>query len=374
MDVRLNEEQELLRDSAREFLARECPLAQVRAWCEAGEPLPGEVWTRMAELGWPGLVIPEAYGGAGLGALELAVVLEEMGAALLPGPFFASAVLGAGAIVLGGNEEQRREWLPGLADGSRLATLALYEGGGRWGAEGVSLRAEPDGDGWRLTGSKQFVPEADAADVIAVAARTGSGDDVSLFLVKPQTEGLELRRVAWHDLTRRVHALQFDAVRSDALLGDAGAAGPVLERVLSRGRAALAAEMSGGAARVLETGVAFAKQREQFGRPIGSFQAIQHRCADMLLYAEGARSAAWYAAWALDADEPDADVAACMAKAYASEAFSRVAGDGIQIHGGLGFTWEQDSHLYYKRAKAGEMLLGDATWNRERIAKAILHP
>jgi len=375
MDVRLSDEQELLRGSVREFLERECPLARTREIAEGDLPFPADLWKAMAQLGWMGLALPEACGGAGLGPIEQAVVLEEMGRVLLPGPYFATVVLAAGAIAEGGSEEQQRRLLPSIARGERAASLALLEAGGRWDAAGVQLEARAAGSGFRLTGAKRFVPEADAAGLLLVAARTGGAGEagVTLFCVDPEAPGVTRRRIAFGDLTRRVHEVRFDGVAlgREAVLGGVGGAWPVLERLLDRARVALAAEMTGAASRVLEMSVSFARTREQFGRPIGSFQAIQHKCADMLLQLEGARSATWYAAWTLAEGEPDAHLAACMAKAWCSEAFARVAGDGIQIHGGLGFTWEQDPQLYYKRAKASELFLGDAPWHRQLIARAL---
>ena len=375
MDVRLSDEQELLRGSVREFLERECPLARTREIAEGDLPFPADLWKAMAQLGWMGLALPEACGGAGLGPIEQAVVLEEMGRVLLPGPYFATVVLAAGAIAEGGSEEQQRRLLPSIARGERAASLALLEAGGRWDAAGVQMEARAAGSGFRLTGAKRFVPEADAAGLLVVAARTGGAGEagVTLFCVDPEAPGVTRRRIAFGDLTRRVHEVRFDGVAlgREAVLGGVGGAWPVLERLLDRARVALAAEMTGAASRVLEMSVSFARTREQFGRPIGSFQAIQHKCADMLLQLEGARSATWYAAWTLAEGEPDAHLAACMAKAWCSEAFARVAGDGIQIHGGLGFTWEQDPQLYYKRAKASELFLGDAPWHRQLIARAL---
>lgn len=385
MDVRLTDEQELLRESVREFVARECPLAVTRAWAEAGEPFPEALWKAMAELGWLGLPFAEAWGGAGLGAVELALVQEELGRVLCPAPFYASVVLAGGAVALAGNEDQRRRVLGGLARGELRASAALLEEGGSWDPAATALEAHPSGGGGAegdaasghcLRGTKLFVPDAEGADAMVVSARTGGSgrDGITLFLVETARPGVSVRRIDWPDLTRPVFEVRFDevAVGPEAVLGETGGAAPVLADLLDRARVALAAEMCGAAERVLELSVAFARTREQFGRPIGAFQAIQHRCADMWLQVEGARSAVYHAAWSLDVEEPDAHLGACMAKAYASDAFARVAGDGIQIHGGLGFTWEQEPHLYYKRAKAAQLDLGDGPWNRAEIARALL--
>jgi alkylation response protein AidB-like acyl-CoA dehydrogenase len=327
---------------------------------------PDELWKRMAELGWIGLALPEAHGGAGLGLVELAVLLEEMGRVLAPVPFLSTVLLGAGAIAQGGSEEQKRRLLPELARGRARATLALLEGEERWDAEAVQLPLRRERGRLSLSGTKRFVPDAQVADWLVVAARDPSAQ-LALVLVDARASGVELRPTATVDGTRKLAELRLDdvAVAADALLPGGASA---LARVLDRARVGLCAEMLGGAERVLQMSVAYAKSREQFGRPIGSFQAIQHRCADMLVALESARSATWYAAWALETEAPDADVAAAIAKALLSEAGPRIAGDGIQIHGGLGFTWEQDLHLYYRRALVSARLFGDAAWNRERIA------
>jgi alkylation response protein AidB-like acyl-CoA dehydrogenase len=315
--------------------------------------------------------VPAEYGGAGLGFVELALLLEETGRALLPEPLFSTAVLGAGALLLAGSEAQRRRWLPEIAAGRCRTALALLEEDGRWGAEGIALPAG------RLTGTKRFVLDADRADLLIVAARSGGrGEDgVTLALVEARTPGVTLRPTAFVDLTRRVAQLRFEGVRVDEseLLGPEGAAWPVLSRLLDLARAGLAAESLGVAERVLELCVAHARSREQFGRPIGAFQAVQHRCADMLVRVELARSAVWRAAWSLAAESPaEAHVAASMAKACAGEACREVAAAGIQVHGGLGFTWEQDLHLHYKRAKANELLFGDGPACRELVAASLL--
>jgi alkylation response protein AidB-like acyl-CoA dehydrogenase len=374
VDASPSEEQELLRQSARDFLARECPMSFVREMLDHPVGTTPAFWKQLAELGWTGLVVPEAYGGAGLGRLDLAMVLEATGAALAPGPFFSSVVLGAGTIARAGSDAQRRRWLPDLAAGEARATLALAEPGG--GAAGpVRMVARPDGDGVRLRGAKVFVPDGHAAERIVVAARRDTEDGPLVLAVVPgDARGLEARAMAWTDATRKVAALRLDdvAVPGDALLGEGDDAAPALDALLDEARAALCAEMAGLGQRVLDRSVAYARTREQFGRPIGSFQAIQHKCADMLLRVENMRSAAWYAAWALDEGEPDARAAAAMAQAYACEACPAVAGEGIQIHGGLGYTWEQDLHLYYKRAKADEVALGDASRHRDLVAAHLL--
>ena len=372
MDARFTEDQELLRRSARELLARECPMSLVRA--QLGEPRGRAegLWKRIAEAGWTGLGFGEDAGGAGLGLTWQVVLLEEMGRVLAPGPYFATTLLGGAAIDLAGNAAQRRRWLPGIASGATRATLALLEDVERWDAAAIELVAERRGDGFRLHGTKRFVLEVGSADLIVVATRTGEGDaGIALFALDARTPGVAIEAVALLDGTRKLATLRLTDVQ---LSRDAELPGgwPALARVLDRAKVALCAEMIGAAERVLELSVAYAKTREQFGQPIGSFQAIQHKCADMLVALEGAKSATYAAAWALQEDEPNAPVAAAMAKAFTSDAFAKIAGDGIQIHGGLGFTWEQDLHLYYKRAKVSERLFGDGAWNREIVAKALV--
>jgi alkylation response protein AidB-like acyl-CoA dehydrogenase len=375
MDVLFSEDQEILRSAVREFLERECGLARVRAVAEAGKGLPPALWTKLADLGWLGLCIPEEYGGAGLRSLDLVVMLEEMGRNLFPGPFL-SAVVGSLALVLGADEAQKRRLLPRLACGEQRATLALYEGAGPWGAEGVALEARAVGAGFCLRGVKRFVAEASAADWLVVPARTSEDSDrsLTLFLVDARASGVSAESVPTTDTTRSYSEVLFADVRvaPENILGAVGEGAPLLERIIDRAKVALCADACGGAQRVLELSVAYARAREQFGRPIGAQQAIQHRCADMLVRVEGARSATWRAAWCFDEDESESHTAACMAKAYASDAYLRVAGDGIQIHGGLGFTWEQDLHLFFKRAALSSVLLGDSAQNRELVARALL--
>jgi alkylation response protein AidB-like acyl-CoA dehydrogenase len=374
MDARPSDEQRLLQDSAREFLARECPMGFVREQMAGARGFTDGFWRQLAELGWTGLVLPEAHGGAGLGWLELALVAEELGAALAPGPWLSSVVLGATAVERAGTPDQHARWLPPLAAGERRATLALAEpGGGALGPVRLVARESSGGDA-HLKGTKVFVPDGHTADWIVVAARRGAADGpLGLAVVAGDAPGVSTRAVAYTDATRKVAEVAFDdvAVPADAWLGEGDDAGPALASVLDAARVALCAETAGLAQRVLDLSVAYAKTREQFGKPIGTFQAIQHKCADMLLRVENLRSAAWYAAWARDAGEADAGGAAAMAMAYACEAGPAVAGEGIQIHGGLGYTWEQDLHLYYKRAKANEVALGGASATRELVARRV---
>ena len=349
----------MLRRSAREFLAKECSTKVVRRVMESADGYDQAMWKKIAGLGWTALGIPEQYGGVGT-FLDLVVVLEEAGRALLPGPFFATLGLAVPALIEAGTEAQKKEALGAIASGDARATLALTENSGRWDAAGVNLAAKQEGGGWRLDGVKVFVPDAQTADYMVVVART-------------RGEGTTVKALETLDMTRRWSEVRFDAVRlgADSLMGAADKAWPALKRALEWSTAALCAEMAGGVQKVLETSTDYAKTRHQFGKPIGIYQAVSHKLADMLVLSESGRSATYYAAWAVDADAPDRSLASSMAKAYVSDAYRKVAGDGIQVHGGIGFTWEHDMHLYFKRAKSSEVTLGDATYHRELVAQSL---
>ncbi len=364
----------MLRRSARDFLAKECPPKVVRRLMEADSAFDPALWKKMAGLGWTALGSPEQYGGVGT-FLDLVVVLEEAGRALLPGPFFSTMGLGVPALIEAGGEAQKQAALGAIARGDARATLAMTEASGRWDADGVTLTAKRSGGGWQLDGVKMFVPDADVADYMVVVARTRSGgeDGVTLFLVEGRPAGMSVIPLQTLDMTRRWSEVRFEGVSLDsgAVMGQPDRGWDGLKRALEWGTAALCAEMVGGAQHVLETSTEYAKTRQQFGKPIGIYQAVSHKLADMLVLAESGRSATYYAAWTVDADAPDRSVAASMAKAYVSDAFRKIAGDGIQVHGGIGFTWEHDTHLYFKRAKASEVTLGDATYHRELVAQAL---
>ncbi len=369
----------MLRRSTRDFLAKECSPKVVRKLME-GSGYDAAMWKKIADLGWTALGIPEEYGGAGT-FLDLVVVLEEAGRALLPGPFFATMGLAVPAILEAGTEAQKKEALGAIAQGSARATLAFTEPSGRWDAGSVSLKATRAGGGWKLEGVKLFVPDAGVADYTVVVARTrGDGrprsedeDGITLFLVKGRPAGMTVNPLETLDMTRRWGEIRFDDVQlgDDAVMGAPNKAWPHLKRALEQSTAALCAEMVGGVQKVLETSTDYAKTRQQFGKPIGIYQAVSHKLADMLVLSESGRSATYYAAWAVDADAPDRSLASSMAKAYVSDAYRKVAGDGIQVHGGIGFTWEHDMHLYFKRAKSSEVTLGDATYHRELVAQAL---
>jgi alkylation response protein AidB-like acyl-CoA dehydrogenase len=327
------------------------------------------VWSQMADqLGLQSLTIPEEFGGSGFSYVELIVVLEEMGAALLCAPFFSTVALGANALLTSGDNSAQADLLPGIASGETIATLAFTEDSGRWDIGGVALAATPSGDGWVLNGHKSFVLDGHVADLILVVARTDAG--VSLFSVAGDAGGLTRTPLATMDQTRKQARLEFDGTPA-RLIGADGGAEAGLSKTLDLAAVALAAEQVGGAQRCLDTAVEYAKTRIQFGRPIGSFQAIKHKCADMLLEVESSKSAAYYAGWAAAEDSDELPVVASLAKSYCSEAYFHAAAENIQIHGGIGFTWEHPAHLYFKRAKSSELLFGDPAYHRELLAQRI---
>jgi alkylation response protein AidB-like acyl-CoA dehydrogenase len=364
-----SEEQEELRSAVRRYFEDKSPSTEVRRLMETTEGYDPAVWSQMAnQLGLQALTIPEEFGGAGFGYVELVVVLEEMGRALVCAPYFASVALAANALLSSGDDAAKAEYLPGIASGETIATLAYTEPSGRWDIEGIELAATKSGDDWSLTGVKSYVLDGHTASLILVAARTAAG--ISLFAVDGEASGLTRTALATMDQTRKQAKLEFEGV-AGRLIGEDGDAGPVLQKTLDLAAVALAAEQVGGAQRVLEMSVEYAKTRIQFGRPIGSFQAIKHKCADMLLEVESAKSAAYYAGWAAAEDNDELPVTACLAKAYCSEAYFHAAAENIQIHGGIGFTWEHDAHLYFKRAKSSELILGDPAYHRELLAQRI---
>ncbi|HEV2255562.1 MAG TPA: acyl-CoA dehydrogenase family protein [Streptosporangiaceae bacterium] len=371
MNLGVSTEQRELRESVHRFLAERAPLTRVRELMETADGTDPDVWRQAsAQLGLPGIAVPEEYGGAGFSFAEQAIVLEELGAALFTGPYLASAVLAATALLASDDTEIMKDLLPGIAAGETVATLAFTEDGGSWDPSSIKLAAKQENNGWRLDGHKSFVLDGHAADLILAVAATGTGGRLSLFAVTSSAEGLTRRALPTLDQTRKLARLEFDHTPA-RLVGEPGAARAVLDHTLDVAAVALAAEQLGGAQRALDMAVAYAKVRHQFGRPIGSFQAIKHRCADLLLEVESLRSAVGYAAAAVAAGSAEVPVLAPLLKAYASEVYSRVAGENIQIHGGIGFTWEHDAHLYLKRAKASELFLGDAGYHRERLATRI---
>ena len=364
------DEQRELAATLRRFLQDKSPSSEVRRLMQTEAGYDPQTWSQLAgQLGLPGLVIPEKHGGSGAGPVELAVASEEMGRALLCAPFFATAVLAAQALLASGDEAAQEEFLPGIADGATIATVAVCEDDGAWTTDGVATRARRSGDGYVLDGRKSFVIDGHTAGLLLVVARADGGP--SLFAVRGDADGLGRRPLETLDLTRKQAALALDAVPA-RLIGAEGSAADVVAATLRLGAVALAAEQVGGAQRCLDMSVEYAKIRMQFGRPIGSFQAIKHMCADMLLEVESARSAAYYAAWAAQDGSDELPLVASLAKACCSEAYFRAAADNIQIHGGIGFTWEHDAHLYYRRAKSTELMLGTPAEHREIAAGYLI--
>jgi alkylation response protein AidB-like acyl-CoA dehydrogenase len=369
MILGITAEQEELRASVRKFLADRVPITAVRELMEGADGGDPAVWAMAGQqLGLQGLAIPEEYGGSGFSFAEQAIVLEELGAALYGGPYLASAVLAANALLRSGDEAAKTAYLPGIASGELIATVAFTEDDGSWEPGATRLTATSSADGWALSGHKSFVLDGHTAGLILVVGRTDAG--LSLFAVPADAAGLRRTALPTLDQTRKLARLEFDAVPA-ALVGADGGAEEVLAATLDIAAVAQAAEQLGGAQRALDMAVEYAKVRHQFGRPIGSFQAIKHRCADLLLEVESLRSAVQYAAAAVAEDSAEVPVVAALVKAYASDVYFHVAAENIQIHGGIGFTWEHDAHLYFKRAKASELFLGDATLHRERLATRI---
>jgi alkylation response protein AidB-like acyl-CoA dehydrogenase len=361
-------EQQELRDSVRRFVADRAPLSRVRELMDSGK-VDRDVWDQAgSQLGLQGIAIPEEYGGAGFTFAEQAIVLEELGAGLYGGPYLASAVLAATALLTSSDEGARQDLLPGIASGQIIGTLAFTEDDGSWDPASIRLAAVKHGDSWVLDGHKSFVLDGTSADLILAVAVTEGG--LSLFAVDPGARGLTVAALPALDQTRNLARLEFDSVAAQ-LIGAPGDAAAILDRTLDVAAIALAAEQLGGAQRALDMAVEYAKVRHQFGRPIGSFQAIKHRCADLLLEVESLRSAVAYAAAAVAEDSSEIPVVASLVKAYGSEVYFHVTAENIQIHGGIGFTWEHDAHLFFKRAKSSELFLGDGSYHRERLAQRI---
>lgn len=371
MDFDLSKPQKLLKESARELLSRECKPERVRELMETETADDGQLWQVMADQGWTGLIIPEEHGGLGLGLLEMAVVSEEMGRACVPGAFL-STLFGAALIERAGSAKQKSTYLEAIAAGDLKATVAQLEANASWDLEAIKLKAERDNGNFQLSGRKLFVPDAAIADFVICVAR--SGENYVLAPVERGAEGVELTAMPSMDATRKIYEVEFNnaSVADSEVFGADGDARGALSQAIQVATVALCAEMVGSMQWLLDTTVEYAKTRQQFGRPIGSFQAIQHQCADMLLLTESARSAAYYAAWALSEGAPAASIAVSIAKAYCSDAYREVGNRSVQIHGGIGFTWEHDLHLYYKRSKAAEVMFGDAAFHRELIARMIV--
>lgn len=378
MDFDFTDEQVLLRTTVRELLARECGSAALRGLIESDAGYSESTYRQLGMLGLLGVTISEQYGGQGLGMVEQAIVLEEMGRVAYPGPYFASTVLTPSVIQTGGVPEQLRSFLPEIANGTSKATLAVSEVSPAWDPRTISLAARRFGISYRLTGEKRFVPWAHVADVILVAARTAETSDpaegITVFAVPRRAWGVNVRVNAATDLTNRIATVTLDEVTlgEEAIVGRLDEGWKLLATALQRAALGASAEMLGAARKSMELSVEYAKVREQFGQPIGMFQAVKHACAEMLLEVENAQAAVYYAAWTQDGEASDAALAASVAKAYVSEAARKVCGSAIQVHGGIGFTWEYDLHLYFKRAKHLESLYGDADSHQELALRELL--
>jgi len=368
MNFTFTEEQEQLRQFVRSFLEDKSPESAVRELMESEQGYDEAVWAQMAEqLGLQSLVIPEEHGGQGYSFVELGIVLEEMGRALLCAPFL-SGVLASQAIMVSGDSDAASAHLPSIASGESIATLAFTEESGKWDEAGITMEASAAGDGHTLSGVKSFVIDGHIADLIVVAARTSQG--VSLFTVAGDADGLTRESLSTMDQTRKQAKLTFNNTPAK-LIGTDGGGWDTMSTVLDLAAIALASEQVGGAQFVLEMAVQYAKDRVQFGRPIGSFQAIKHKCADMLLEVESAKSAAYYGMWVAAEMNDELPSVASLAKAYCSDAYFHATAENIQIHGGIGFTWEHPAHLYFKRAKSSELMFGDPAYHRELLAQRI---
>jgi len=366
MNFGFTEEQDLLRAAARRFVEQRCPIAEVRRLMETPSGYSDEVWAEMARLGWLGLTLPEAYGGAGLGWVDLVVILEETGRGLVPSPLLAST-LAATAILENGDAAQRERWLPALASGARVGTAALLEQGDALDPARIAVRGERDGDGYALRGRKCLVADPTSADLFVVSFRCGdAAGDVALAVVESGDAGVAAKSFPLIDATKRLGNLDLDGVRvgPERLLGGPGAARVV--RLLDQGAIAVTAEMSGAAERALRITADYARERTQFGQPIGHFQGVKHPLAEMYVDIESFKSLLYYAAWALENRPDEVSRFASLAKAYAVDTFIRTGVDSIQLHGATGFTLDYDIQLYFKRSKWARPMFGDAAAHYER--------
>ena len=357
MEFGLSESQEILKDSARKFFAGECPMEEVRRLMETETAYDEKLWAKLAEQGYTGIIFPEEFGGVGLGKVELILLMEEAGRALMPGPFFSTVPLAGAVIDAVASAEHKKKYLEPICEGKARSTVAILEAGANWNLDALKISAT----GSKINGEKLFVTDAAVANFILVVTQDG------VYAVDPKAPGISIAPMAGMDLTRKIYAVRFKDTPAEKIGSTAN-----LSKAFDIATAALVGEMVGGMQRTLDITVEYAKMRKQFGKPIGMFQAVQHHCADMYLETESSRSAAYYAAWALEENVPEASVAVSIAKVYASDAGRTVGNRGIQVHGGMGFTWENDVHLFYRRAKASETAFGDSTFHRERIAQQVI--
>ncbi len=367
MQFSFTDEQEAFRLSVRRFMEDKSPTTEVRKLMATPEGYDPAVWRQMSqELGLTGIHIPERYGGQGFGFIELCMVMEEMGRAVFCAPYFSN-VLAATAILEAGTESQKQALLPALADGSRLATLATTEAPANWSAETTETTAEQNDSGFRLNGSKTLVVDGHTADLLIVLARSpGTSGAYGLSLFTVAGDSVSRRLLNSLDETRKLAQIEFDNTPAE-LLGELHGAGITMPRILDQAAVALASESVGGAQKMLDSALEYAQMRMQFGRPIGSFQAIKHKCADLLLEVELAKSTAYYAAAAVAENAQDLPAVASLAKACSCDTYMKAAQECLQIHGGIGFTWENDTHLYFKRAKSSQVFLGDPNYHRDQL-------
>jgi alkylation response protein AidB-like acyl-CoA dehydrogenase len=376
LDFGFSEEQEMLRDAAKKFLADNCSTKFVRQMMADPTAHDKAFWKRLVDLGWVGLLIPENYGGQGGTFLDMTVIAEEAGKCLVPGPFFTTALLAAPITIEGGSEQLKKDILPRIASGDFIGTVAIAEASGRFDADGIQMKAVKSGSDYIISGEKFFVPDAHVANGSVVALRTGGSGEkgITLALVPCDAKGLTITQLKTVDMTRRLCHMKFDNVKisANSIMGKEGEGWPILRRTLDIATAALSAEMVGTAQKALDMSVDYAKTRVQFGKPIGSFQAVKHKCVDMMVAVENARSLTYFACWTVDTKSAEAASAVPMAKAYASDMAKNVTSEAIQVHGGIGFTWEHDMHLYHRRALAGEANFGNAPVHRETVARSLL--
>ena len=370
MQFTFSDEQEEFRLIVRRFMDDKSPTTEVRKLMDTDEGYDEAVWKQLSqELGLPGIHIPEEYGGQGFGFIELCIVMEEMGRALLCAPYFSTTALAATSIMNAGTEEQKLALLPDIASGHTLATLAFTETSGDWEPGSTELTATPVDDGYELNGTKSFVVDGHTAGLLIAVARTpgtSGAYGLSFFTLQGDGKGVSRRLLKSLDPTRKLAHIEFDHAPA-TLLGELNEAGTILPDILDLAAVALSSESVGGAQKMLESSLDYAQLRMQFGRLIGSFQAIKHKCADMFLEIELAKSTAYYAAAAAAEQTPDFPAVASLSKACASDTYMKAAQECIQIHGGIGFTWENDTHLYFKRAKSSEVFLGDPNYHRDQL-------
>ncbi|GBE25383.1 acyl-CoA dehydrogenase [bacterium BMS3Bbin02] len=372
MDFGVSDEQSMLRDMAREYLTNRLTSEKVRALMESDTAHDEAFWAEIAEMGWHAMAIPEEYGGAGFTFQELGILLEEMGRRVSPGPFFSTVVLGANALLLGGTEDQKQRLLPPVAAGEHRLAFAPVDAGGQWSLDDVTTTAVIDGSDVTLTGQKSFVVDGHTADTLIVSARDDDGN-VDFWLVPRDADGVSAHHVETLDMTRKQADVTLDGVTVKVAdrLGDAGSGSVLIDALYDIAGAALGYESVGGAQQCLDMAVEYAKERKQFGRAIGSFQAVKHKCADMLVQVESAKSAAYAAGWAAVHDADEFLITAPLAKSFCTDAYFFCAAENIQVHGGIGFTWEHDAHLFFKRAKTNQLMFGDGTLWRAKLADRL---